>query len=63
MTDVIPRLLKTFRGMAGQEKYFWDKPGQKFFYIRKIEMEWQKADYIKVIIMSIIALFQKEKLR
>ena len=63
MTNIIPRVLRTFRGMADQEKYFWDKPGMEILYIRKIEMEWQKADYIKVIIMATIAMFQKEKLR
>jgi hypothetical protein len=59
MTDIIPRVLKTFRGMTGQDKYFWDKPGQEFLYRWKINMEWEKADYIKVIIMAVIAIFQR----
>jgi hypothetical protein len=59
MTKILPQVLNTFREMTGQEKYFWDKPGQEFLYRWKVNMEWEKADYIKVIIMATIALFQR----
>lgn len=63
MLDVLPRVLITFKDMLGQDKYFWDKPGFDKWYARQIGVEWEKCDYIKVIIMATIALFQKEKLK
>jgi hypothetical protein len=62
MTSILPRVFKTFHEMGGPLKYLWDKPGQvkKFQYQIKIEME--KGNYINVIIMATIVLFQREKL-
>jgi len=62
MTDVIPRVLISFKNMVGQDKYFYNKPGFYKWYVRQIGVEWEKCDYIKVIVMATIALFQKEKI-
>lgn len=62
MLSVLPRVLVTFKGMLGQDKYFWDKPGFDKWYKFRIMEEWDKSNYINVIIMAAIAMFQKEKL-
>jgi hypothetical protein len=64
MTDVIPRALKSFRGMDGHRKYLWDKPGQSQFYQKLIlDMIGEKPDYIQIIIYAVIALYQKERVK
>jgi hypothetical protein len=63
MTDVAVRVLKKFKDLRGQFKYFWDKPGQWRLYKLNIDIALEEGDYIMVIICSIIILFQKERLK
>lgn len=59
MTDVIPKVLRTWSKMKGQEKYFFDKPGMTRYYRYGIKIHEQKGDYIMVIVMATLALFQR----
>lgn len=59
---VLSRVLKTWSNVKGQEKYLFDKRGQMRYYRYKINCYLDAGDYIMVIVMTIIALYQKEKL-
>lgn len=60
--DILSRVLIAWKDTKGQEKYFFDKPGQLKYYKYKINAYWETGDYIMVIVMAIIVLYQKEKL-
>jgi hypothetical protein len=62
MMNVLPRVLITFREMQCSLKYLWDKPGQGRRFQFQIHIELERRNYVNVIIMATIALFQKEKL-
>jgi hypothetical protein len=62
MMDILPRVLRSFFEMNDSLKDLWDKPGQARRFQYQIHVEMEKHNYINVIIMTIIALFQKEKL-
>ena len=61
MYKAIPTLLKRFRKMDGQEKYFWDKEGMHMWYSYRIRVYWEAHDYIMVAICALIAYYLKEK--
>lgn len=60
MYKIIPMVLREFRALDGQDKYFWDKPGFEYWYKYRIKLYWERGHYVKIIICCIISLYQKE---
>lgn len=61
MISILPRILKSWKERNDRVKYFLEKDGMRRWYIYRIKGAMYKADWIEIIILSIIILYKEEK--